>query len=125
MEGVLPGPEPWLTAALSAGYIPCLERLLRACMAGGGGGGGLPTRVQRVARLQCARVALPLFPVLVPLLQFGEERQAASLLVTLLKVRPRTATGHAGEITNCWQSYLACCGLTAAGQGKLKPRTAK
>lgn len=104
MEDFPPGPEPWLTAALSAGYIPCLERLLRACMALGGGGGGLPTRAQRVARLQSSGVTLPWFPVLVPLLQFGEERQAASLLVTLLKVRPCSAFGRAvalQEVTKC------------------------
>lgn len=82
----LASPKPWLDAALSAGYLPCLERFLRSYMYGGGFGGGPRTRAVRLGTLVSTGVVLPSAGVLLPLLQFGEERQAAALLLTLLKV---------------------------------------
>lgn len=65
-----------------------MERFLRSYMYGGGYGGGARTRAVRLGTLAATGVVLPSASVLMPMLQFGEERQAAALLLTLLKVGP-------------------------------------
>ncbi len=77
-----PRPPPWLAAALSAGYLPCIERFYRSVMTTG----PLGPPVQRVAILQAFGITLLPGPVLVQLLAYGKERQAAALLCTMTKL---------------------------------------
>ncbi len=87
-----PRPPPRLAAALSAGYIPCIEHLLRSCLAGG----GTCTRFERVAELQHIKIALP-WKSLPELLAYGEERQAAALLITLVKAAAEELAVHVAD----------------------------
>ncbi len=74
-----PLPACWLSAAVSAGYIPCMERLIRSTAA----------EARRPTTLLASRAPLVRELLegrsLAALAAAGEERQAAALLVTAIK----------------------------------------
>lgn len=98
-----PRPPSWLVAALSAGYLPCLERLLRVAMTAS------QTKRSRMGRMFALQNVTQRTP-LVYLLAYGEERQAAAALLTLVK-------GAAEQVTALSQGFRMpeCEGLQERG----------
>ncbi|KXZ51449.1 hypothetical protein GPECTOR_12g412 [Gonium pectorale] len=97
-------PRP-VAAALSGGLLPFLEYLLRS-------GGRDPGGWQAAA----ARELTWILDHLVPLLAYGDAREAAALVVTLGKLLrraladPRAITGTWEPRTNLWQAVLVIAG---------------
>ncbi len=89
-----PKPTPNVAAALSAGYVPCLERLMRNAERAI----DAASTVQRLQ--QPLAVTLPLLlqplakqPLLLQLMAYGDVRQVAALVVTAGKLMGRLARG--------------------------------
>ncbi len=73
-------PAPWLSAAVSAGYLPCLERFTRTMAWPGYGYPGTPEeRAEAVLELMQGRLLAALSSGV------GEERQAGALVATAVK----------------------------------------
>ncbi|PNH03483.1 hypothetical protein TSOC_010438 [Tetrabaena socialis] len=93
-DGALPpAPPPNLAAALSAGYLPLLERAMRAVQhsrekhaAIAATANTTATTAAEIAQLLCPVCA---WPLLGRLLAYGEPRQAAALLATAAKLIAR------------------------------------
>ncbi|KXZ51407.1 hypothetical protein GPECTOR_12g369 [Gonium pectorale] len=100
-----PSPRRPVGAALSAGLLPCLEYLLRS--AGRDPGGWQAAAVRGLTWLG---------EHLVPLLAYGDAREAASLVVTLGKLfrralaDPRVVSGKWQPRNNSWQSAVVIAG---------------
>ncbi|KXZ47497.1 hypothetical protein GPECTOR_35g935 [Gonium pectorale] len=77
-------PPPAVAAALTAGLLPCLERLMRG--AGRDPRGPEATVLRNLACADDPAETTGFWPYLAPLLAYGDPRQAAALLATLSKL---------------------------------------
>ncbi|PNH04547.1 hypothetical protein TSOC_009275 [Tetrabaena socialis] len=98
-----PSPPPNLAAALAAGYLPLLERSLRALQHAREQRAGAAVPANSTARIGELLDPLCAWPLLGRLPAYGDPRQAAALLATTAKLIGRLRLGGEAEDEAAWR----------------------